>query len=141
MPIKIHLRDPSVAIEPAAPGGPAKIANLADVLEHPGSILPPTRLEPLSADQIVFLLCPHPPAALWPAGATKEGRKMADKSTASPSLPKLLTLQQVAHITEFSVRQIRRWIDSGELAACRFGRSLRVAEPDLALFIVRNKSR
>lgn len=55
------------------------------------------------------------------------------------SLPTLLTLQAVAQSTGFSVRQVRRWIDSGELAAVRFGRSLRVSEADLALFIARKK--
>jgi excisionase family DNA binding protein len=54
-------------------------------------------------------------------------------------IPRLLTLQQVANATSFSVRQIRRWIDSGELKACRFGRALRVAEVDLAIFITTKK--
>jgi excisionase family DNA binding protein len=65
---------------------------------------------------------------------------MSTKPT-PPSLPKLLTIPQVANATEFSTRQIRRWIESGELAACRFGRALRIAEPDLALFIAKKKYR
>lgn len=51
------------------------------------------------------------------------------------SLPKLLTIKQVAEHTQFSIRQIRRWIKSGELLALQFGRSLRIAENDLALFL------
>ena len=57
------------------------------------------------------------------------------------NVPKLLTLQQVASITSFSIRQIRRWIETGELQACRFGRSLRVEEVDLSLFITTRKYR
>jgi excisionase family DNA binding protein len=65
---------------------------------------------------------------------------MSNNPTPS-SLPKLLTLPQVAGTTEFSIRQIRRWIESGDLPACRFGRALRVTEPDLALFIAKKKYR
>lgn len=65
---------------------------------------------------------------------------MIKPSNSSPAgAPKLLTLQQVANITSFSVRQIRRWIESGELAACHFGRALRVADIDLAIFIAKKK--
>ena len=52
---------------------------------------------------------------------------------------KLLTLQQVANTTSFSVRQIRRFIDSGALVACRFDRALRVDERDLVVFIASRK--
>jgi excisionase family DNA binding protein len=59
--------------------------------------------------------------------------------TQSISLPTLMTVEQVAGHTGFCSRQIRRWIASGELPAIRFGRSLRVAENDLALFITTQK--
>jgi excisionase family DNA binding protein len=36
---------------------------------------------------------------------------------------------------QFSTRQIRRWIKSGALEATQFGRSWRIAENDLALFL------
>jgi len=62
------------------------------------------------------------------------------KVTKQPiSLPTLATIKQVAEHTGFCNRQIRRWIASGELQAIRFGRSLRVAENDLALFIATQK--
>lgn len=68
---------------------------------------------------------------------------MSNSKIPSPAvaggIPRLLTLQQVANTTSFSVRQIRRWIDSGALKACRFGRALRVAEVDLAIFITTKK--
>ena len=50
-------------------------------------------------------------------------------------LPRLLTIQQVAKFTQFSIRQIHRWIKSGELRATQYGRSWRIAENDLALFL------
>jgi excisionase family DNA binding protein len=50
-------------------------------------------------------------------------------------LPKPLTIDQVATFTQFSARQIRRWIKSGALEATQFGRSWRIAENDLALFL------
>jgi excisionase family DNA binding protein len=55
------------------------------------------------------------------------------------SLPKLLTIDQVAKVTGFSTRQVRRWIETKELVACQFGRSWRVAENDLAHFIATRK--
>jgi excisionase family DNA binding protein len=54
-------------------------------------------------------------------------------------LSKLLTVQQVADITGFSVREVRRWITSGDLPACKFGRALRVSEPDVAMFIANKR--
>jgi excisionase family DNA binding protein len=51
------------------------------------------------------------------------------------SLPKLLTIKQVAEFSQFSTRQIRRWIKSKTLKASQYGRSWRIAENDLALFL------
>lgn len=50
-------------------------------------------------------------------------------------LPKLHTIEQVATFAQFSTRQVRRWIGSGELKAARIGRHWRIAENDLALFL------
>ena len=57
----------------------------------------------------------------------------------APSLPKLLTIKQVAEFSQFSTRQIRRWIKDGSLLAIKFGRSWRIAENDLALFLASRK--
>ena len=38
------------------------------------------------------------------------------------SLPKLLTIKQVAEFSQFSTRQIRRWIKSKTLKASQYGR-------------------
>lgn len=51
------------------------------------------------------------------------------------SLPKLLTIKQVADHTGFSTREVRRWIHDKKLPAIQFGRSWRIAENDLALFL------
>jgi excisionase family DNA binding protein len=51
------------------------------------------------------------------------------------SLPKLLTIKQVAEFSQFSTRQNRRWIKSKTLKASQYGRSWRIAENDLALFL------
>ena len=55
------------------------------------------------------------------------------------SLPKLLTIKQVAEFSQFSTRQIRRWIKSKTLKASQYGRSWRIAENDLALFLASYK--
>jgi excisionase family DNA binding protein len=60
---------------------------------------------------------------------------MSQSKDPNMQLPKLLTIKQVATFTQFSTRQIRRWIKSGALKAIQFGRSLRIAENDLALFL------
>ena len=60
---------------------------------------------------------------------------MSQSKDPNMQLPKLLTIEQVATFTQFSTRQIRRWIKSGVLNAIQFGRSLRIAENDLAMFL------
>jgi excisionase family DNA binding protein len=50
-------------------------------------------------------------------------------------LAKLFTIEQAATFTQFSTRQIRRWIKSRALKATQYGRSWRIAENDLALFL------
>jgi excisionase family DNA binding protein len=60
---------------------------------------------------------------------------VSQNKNSGSQLPKLLTINQVATFTQFSTRQIRRWINSGTLKAIQFGRSWRVAENDLALFL------
>ena len=54
---------------------------------------------------------------------------------AGHALPTLLTISQTAVHLQVSTKTIRRWIDSGELIAHRFGRQWRISEPDLQAFI------
>ena len=60
---------------------------------------------------------------------------MSEDREPNIQLPKLLTIEQVATFTQFSTRQVRRWIKGGALKAKQYGRSWRIAENDLALFL------
>lgn len=71
----------------------------------------------------------------------KKESHMATPDDPSISLPRLLTIRQVADHTQFSQKQVRRWIDSGELKAKKIGRHWRIAENDLALFLATRTSR
>lgn len=51
------------------------------------------------------------------------------------ALPKLFTVQQVAHHLLCSTKQVFRWIHTGALKATKIGRHWRIAENDLAWFI------
>ena len=44
-------------------------------------------------------------------------------------------VRQVAEKTQYSERQVRRWIADGDLPVHRFGRSIRVSDEDLEVFI------
>jgi excisionase family DNA binding protein len=64
------------------------------------------------------------------------------KAKESPvSLPRLLTIKQVAAHTQFSTKQVQRWIAAGELIATKIGRHWRIAENDFALFLSTFKGR
>jgi excisionase family DNA binding protein len=60
----------------------------------------------------------------------------ADRKTPSP---KLHLIEEVAEILALSTRGVSRLIASGELTACRFGRSVRVHPDDLARYIDRHR--
>ena len=49
------------------------------------------------------------------------------------------TIEEVAQRLNLSTKSIRRWVRSGDLAAHRFGRSLRIAESDLKNFLERRR--
>jgi excisionase family DNA binding protein len=52
----------------------------------------------------------------------------------SPQQPfgRLRTIDETAEILNVSPRTVRRLIDSGTLAVHRFGRSVRISDPDIA---------
>ena len=60
---------------------------------------------------------------------------MMSEHMSVPTLPNLLTLEQIAEHLQVSVKTVRRWIDAGDLVVHRFGRGLRVSEDDLQVFI------
>lgn len=47
----------------------------------------------------------------------------------------LHTIPQTAKRLQVSTKTVRRWIDAGDLIAHRFGRQLRISDPDLMAFI------
>jgi excisionase family DNA binding protein len=50
-----------------------------------------------------------------------------ENSTPTQARPdKLLTIKDAAEILNFSVRQIARWLRSGQIASLRFGRDVRI---------------
>jgi excisionase family DNA binding protein len=57
--------------------------------------------------------------------------KRSDKRAAMA----LLTVEQVADHCQTSVRSVRRWVSDGAIACVRIGRSVRIAEQDLAAFL------
>jgi excisionase family DNA binding protein len=75
------------------------------------------------------------PLGLNVPGVNGEQKQMSKSKETPVSLPRLLTIKQVAEYSQFSTRQIRRWIKSGKLKASQLGRSWRIAENDLAMFL------
>ena len=57
------------------------------------------------------------------------------RATSEHAFPALMTIGQTAEVLQVSTKTIRRWIDAGDLVACRFGRQLRIGESDLQAFI------
>ena len=51
-----------------------------------------------------------------------------------PSVGQLYTTDEVAKLLRVSQRTVQDWIRSGELAAIRYGRLLRIRQADLAAF-------
>ncbi len=60
---------------------------------------------------------------------------MNAKSRKSAPPPRLLNVSEVAEICSCSTKQVRRWIDRGELVAHRLGRLIRIAPGDLDTFL------
>ena len=58
-----------------------------------------------------------------------------DCNKSATALPALLTIKQAAEHLQVSSKTIRRWIDTGDLIAHRFGRQWRISAADLQSFI------
>ena len=56
------------------------------------------------------------------------------RSPPSPRLPRMLSKQQAADLLSLSLKTITRKSQSGELRAHRFGRTVPIAEEDMASF-------
>jgi excisionase family DNA binding protein len=48
-------------------------------------------------------------------------------------------INEVAEFLGVAIRTVRRWIDSGDLVAHRFGGAIRIAEDDLLAFCARHR--
>lgn len=58
---------------------------------------------------------------------------------ASPRLPSMLNVEQIALQVGVSIKTVRRWIENRELHCHRLGRSIRVSEEDLIAFLNRHR--
>ena len=66
---------------------------------------------------------------------TRSSRRLPFRPRQSASLEEFFTVKEVAEICRVNTKTVRRWIDRGELVAHRFGRQLRIAPADLAVFV------
>jgi excisionase family DNA binding protein len=57
----------------------------------------------------------------------------------SATLRRFYTVQEVSAALEVSSRTVNRWIARGELIAHWFGRSVRIADDDLRVFLARQR--
>ena len=64
---------------------------------------------------------------------------MTDTPHGAPAPSRLYTLAQVAEITALSIATLRRQVRLKRLAVLRFGRTLRIAEDDLAAWLARHR--
>ena len=64
-------------------------------------------------------------------------RAMTSDTNHTPEqiLPGLLTIKQAAKHFQVSTKTIRRWVETGDLVAHRFGRQWRISDTDLHIFI------
>ncbi len=61
-------------------------------------------------------------------------------SKPKPKIKAFWTVQGIAEQLDVSERSVHRWIDSGDLVVCRFGRSVRISADELAAFIARSRA-
>jgi excisionase family DNA binding protein len=73
------------------------------------------------------------------AGPFSPTRKDPAMATSPSRLAPLLTIPATAEKLGVSVRTVRRMIDADELHVHRLGRSIRISEEDLALFLIRHR--
>jgi excisionase family DNA binding protein len=57
----------------------------------------------------------------------------------SPGTKRFYTIAEVAEITGVSRRTVRRWIARKDLIAHHFGRSVRIADSDLKIFLAQHR--
>ncbi len=50
-------------------------------------------------------------------------------------LPSFYSVTETAKLLKVNPKTVRRWIENGDLTVHRFGRQIRITEPDLVAFI------
>ena len=60
-------------------------------------------------------------------------------SKLKPKIKAFWTVQGIAEHLDVSERSVHRWIDSGDLVVCRFGRSVRISDGDLHVFLAQHR--
>jgi excisionase family DNA binding protein len=74
------------------------------------------------------------------SSASKAPSRTADAATRGRPLTRLRTIDETAELLNTSSRTVRRLIDSGALPVHRFGRLVRISDPDIATFLAANRS-
>jgi len=70
--------------------------------------------------------------------------KMEEEPRSGPqkrTLPRFYTTQEVSDSLSVSRRTVSRWIEREDLIAHEFGRSVRIADDDLRVFLARRRGR
>jgi excisionase family DNA binding protein len=71
-----------------------------------------------------------------------KSQKVADQGANEPlESTKFFAITEVAEMVGVSTRSVRRWIKRDELAAHRFGASVRIAESDLKVFFSQHRGK
>ena len=60
-------------------------------------------------------------------------------SKPKPKIKAFWTVQGIAEQLDVSERTVRRWIDSGDIVAHRFGRSVRISDNDRRAFLAQHR--
>ncbi len=60
-------------------------------------------------------------------------------STPKPKSKAFWTIRSVAEHLDVPERTVHRWIDSGDIVAHRFGRSVRISDNDLRAFLAQHR--
>jgi excisionase family DNA binding protein len=74
-----------------------------------------------------------------PTTVSAVGFAKTRSSPQNPTLRRFYTMQEVSASLEVSSRTASRWIARGDLIAHQLGRSVRIADDDLRVFLARGR--
>ncbi len=60
---------------------------------------------------------------------------MTPPTPGTSPLPSFYSVSETAKLLKVNPKTVRRWIEHGDLTVHRFGRQIRITEPDLVAFI------